>query len=73
MTFYGRSVLVTDGNIEKAMRKFKKKIANANLLIELRDRETYVKPTTRRKTAKSLAKKRWQRYVESQRLPPKLY
>jgi ribosomal protein S21 len=73
MSLYGRSVLVTDGNVEKAMRKFKKKIANANLLLELRDREIYIKPTTRRKTAKSLAKKRWQRYVESQKLPPRMY
>lgn len=73
MTFYGRSVLVNDGNVEKALRKFKKKIQNAGLLLELRDRETYVKPTTRRKTAKSLAKKRWQRYVESQKLPPRMY
>jgi len=73
LKFYGRSVLVSDGNIEKAMRKFKKKIQNSGLLLELRDRETYVKPTTRRKTAKSLAKKRWARYVDSQRLPPKNY
>lgn len=73
MSLHGRSVLVTDGNVEKALRKFKKKIANANLLQELRDRETYVKPTTRRKTAKSLAKKRWQRHVQSQQLPPRMY
>ena len=73
MKFYGRSVLVQDGNIEKAMRKFKKKIQNSGLLLELRDRETYIKPTTRRKTAKSLAKKRWERQLKSQQLPPKLY
>lgn len=73
MSFYGRSVLVTDNQFEKAMRKFKKKIAASGLLVELRERETYVKPTARRKTAKSLAKKRWSRYVESQQLPPKLY
>lgn len=73
MNFYGRSVLVTDGNVEKAMRKFKKKIANSGLLMELKERETYIKPTTRRKTAKSLAKKRWQRYVDSERLPQRKY
>lgn len=73
MAFNGRSVLVNEGNVEKALRKFKKKIQTSGLLLELRDRETYVKPTTKRKTAKSLAKKRWQRYVESQRLPPKKY
>jgi small subunit ribosomal protein S21 len=64
---------VHDGNVEKALRKFKKKIQNTGLLLELRDRETYIKPTTRRKTAKSMAKKRWQRHVKSQQLPPKNY
>lgn len=73
MRLYGRTVTVTDGNIEKAIRKFKKKIQNAGVLMDLRDRETYTKPTTRRKTARSLAKKRWQRYLESQQLPPKQY
>jgi len=73
LAFNGRSVLVSDGNVEKALRKFKKKIQTSGLLLELRDRETYVKPTTRRKTSKSLAKKRWQRYLETQKLPPKKY
>lgn len=71
---HGKSVIVgADGNVERALRKFKKKIANSGLLLELREREHYVKPTTRRKTAKSLARKRWQRYVQSQQLPPKNY
>ena len=73
MQLFGRSVLVTDGNVEKALRKFKKKIAGSGLLMDLRDRECYVKPTTRRKTAKSLAKKRWQKHVKSQQLPPRMY
>lgn len=73
MTFHGRSVLVQEGSVEKALQKFKKKIQTSGLLLELRYRETYVKPTTKRKTAKSLAKKRWQRYVENQTLPPKKY
>ena len=73
MQLHGRSVLVHDGNVEKALRKFKKKITNSGLLQELRDRETFVKPTTRRKTARGLAKKRWQRYLQTQQLPPRLY
>lgn len=74
MALYGRSVMVgPDGNVEKAMRKFKKKIQNSGLLLELRDRETYVKPTTRRKTAKAQARRRWKKYVQSQQLPPKNY
>lgn len=73
MRFHGRSVLVNDDNVERALRKFKKKIANTGLLLELRERETYIKPTTRRKTARSLARKRWKKYIDSNKLPPRMY
>lgn len=73
MAFNGRSVLVADGNVEKALRKFKKKIQNAGLLLELRERETYQKPTARRKVKKGQAKSRWRKYLRSQQLPPKQY
>ena len=73
MAFNGRSVLVGDGNVEKALRKFKKKIQNTGLLLELRERETYQKPTARRKVKKGQAKSRWRKYLRSQQLPPKLY
>ena len=69
----GKSVIVNDGNVEKALRKFKKKVANSGLLFELKERETYVKPTTRRKLKVSAAKKRWQKYLNSQKLPPRQY
>jgi small subunit ribosomal protein S21 len=42
-------------------------------LIELRERETYEKPTTSRKRKKSTAKNRWQKQLRSQQLPKKLY
>ena len=73
MAFNGRSVLVGDGNVEKALRKFKKKIQNAGLLLELRERETYQKPTARRKVKKGQAKSRWRKDLRSQQLPPKQY
>ena len=73
MKLYGRSVLVKDGNVEKALRKFKKKIADSGLLIELRERETYEKPTTTRKRRKAAAKNRWRKQVASQKLPKKLF
>ena len=73
MKLYGRSVLVKDGNVEKALRKFKKKIAESGLLIELRERETYEKPTTTRKRRKASAKNRWRKQVASQKLPKKLF
>ena len=73
MKLYGRSVLVKDNNIEKALRKFKKKIAESGLLMELRARETYEKPTTTRKRQKAAAKNRWRKQVASQKLPKKLF
>ena len=74
MAFNGRSVLVgPDGNVEKALRKFKKKIQNSGLLLELRERETYVKPTTKRKIKKGQAKSRWKKFLRAQQLPARFY
>ena len=71
--FKGRSVNVNDGNVEKALRKFKKKIQASGLLNDLRDREHYIKPTTRRKLKRNAARKRWEKQIAGQQLPKKLY
>jgi small subunit ribosomal protein S21 len=73
MSIKGRRVIVQDGNFEKALRKFKKKISDMDLLQEVRDRQEFVKPTVRRKLAKSQAKRRWQKYLRDQSLPKKLF
>lgn len=73
MNTRGRQVLVQDGNLEKALRKFKKKILDSGLLQEIRDRSQFVKPTVERKVAKDQAKRRWQKYLRDQSLPKKLY
>jgi small subunit ribosomal protein S21 len=73
MSIKGRRVIVQDGNFEKALRKFKKKISDLDLLQEVRDRQQYVKPTVKRKLAKSQAKRRWQKYLRDQSLPKKLF
>ena len=73
MSFYGNSVLVKDGNVEKALRKFKKKVQESGLLDELRARETYEKPTTERKRKKGAAKARWHKQLRQQQLPKKMY
>ena len=73
MREYRRSVVVRDGNVEKALRKFKKKIQESDLLNELRERETYEKPTAERKRKKSVARNRWRKQLRSQQLPKKLY
>lgn len=73
MNKQGRTVVCGDGNVEKALRKFKKKIQASGLLLELRERQTYVKPTTRRKLKANAARNRWRKYVASQKLPPRMY
>jgi len=73
LSFHGRTVIVGDGNVEKALRKFKKKIQNSGLLIELRDRETFTKPTTQRKIKAGQARARWRKYLKSQQLPPRMF
>jgi len=69
----GRSVLVTDGNVDKALRKFKKKIQTSGILDDVRDREFYTKPTTARKLKASAAKNRWKKKLNEQALPKKLF
>lgn len=69
----GRSVLVQDGNVDRALRKFKKKIQESGILNDVREREFYEKPTTQRKRKKSIAKNRWQKKIREQSLPKKLY
>ena len=69
MNLNGRKVIVKDGNVEKALRKFKKKVSESGLLMELQQRETYTKPSVTRKLARSMAKKRWKKFLASQQLP----
>lgn len=67
----GTTVTVKDGNVEKALRKFKKKIQESGKLEELREREQYEKPTTTRRLAKNKAVRRYQKQVESDEIAGK--
>lgn len=69
MREYKRSVVVRDGNVEKALRKFKKKVQESGLLEELRERLTYEKPTTERKRKKGAARARLRKQIRQQQLP----
>ena len=73
MKYFGKIVIVKEGNVEKAIRKFKKKVQDSGLLDDLRARETYEKPTTERKRKKGAAKARLRKQIRSQQLPKKLY
>ena len=69
----GNLVYVTNDNVEKALRKFKKRVAESGILQELRERETYEKPTTRRKKAHNAAVRRRHKKLANEQLPKKLY
>lgn len=69
----GLKVIVGEGQFDRALRKFKKKVQESGLLQELRDKEFYEKPTSQRKKAKSQARKRWLKKLSEQTLPKKLY
>ena len=70
---HGRSVLVQDNNVERALRKLKKKIQASNILKDLREKEHYTKPTTARKLKRSAAKNRWRKQLAEQALPKKQF
>ncbi len=42
-------VKVKDNNIERALREFKKRVKNSNLLLELREREYYEKKSLKKR------------------------
>jgi small subunit ribosomal protein S21 len=37
-------------NIDKALKKYKKKFEKAKTLVQLRERQSYIKPSVRRRT-----------------------
>ena len=69
----GIVVEVHEGQLEKALRKFKKKIMESGVLDDVREHEFYTKPTTARKLKASAAKNRWKKKLADQTLPKKLY
>ena len=69
----GTTVYVKNDNVEQAMRKLKKNIQDSGLILDLRARESYEKPTLKRKRKAAAAKQRWKKKLSSQMLPAKLY
>ena len=68
LQFNGSTVYVNDGNVEKALRKFKNKIQESGKLEEVRERMEYVKPCVRRLKDENQARRRWLRQVEKDEL-----
>tara|TARA_Y100000996_G_scaffold361529_1_gene304448 strand:+ start:134 stop:310 length:177 start_codon:yes stop_codon:yes gene_type:complete len=55
-------VKVHKNNVEKALSKFKKKVKESKLMLELREREYYKKPSLLKKELKAKARLRKKKY-----------
>ena len=73
MSQKGNKVIVQDNNVEKALRKLKRKVSDTNLLLDLQNKQFFTKPNIKRKLAKKQAIKRWKRFLASQELPKQYY
>jgi len=70
----GSVVYIREGeDVNRALRKFKKKIEESGLLDTLRKKEFYEKPTTKRKRKKAAAKQRYAKKLQKEQLPKKLF
>ena len=61
----GLKVWVQHNDVDRALRKLKKKVANAGIVRELKEREYYEKPSERRRKEKARAIKRWEKKVST--------
>jgi small subunit ribosomal protein S21 len=54
----GLYVEVRNNNIEGALKKFKRMVKDSGMMVELRDRQYYEKPSEARRKKRNLAKSR---------------
>ena len=59
-------VKVRDGQIEGALRTFKNRVKECGLLLELKDRSHYTKPSLKRRSEKKLATLRYKKDLEQE-------
>ena len=52
------NVKVRNGNVEQALRIFKRKVNDSNKLFDYREKEAYEKPTTKKQKKKAAARVR---------------
>ena len=63
-------VKVKNGNVENALRVFKRKVADSNKLFDYKEKEYYEKRTTKRQKKKAAAKVRERKRQEKQAQNP---
>tara|TARA_B100000965_G_scaffold406032_1_gene442779 strand:- start:1434 stop:1700 length:267 start_codon:yes stop_codon:yes gene_type:complete len=55
----GIEVIVRNNDVNAALRKFKKKVQEAGIIQEVRERQAYVKPSEKRAKQKAAGRARW--------------
>ena len=65
--FTGTKVEVRNNNIEFAIKKFKNKVKDANIMLELRENQHYKKKSDKRREKRNLAKLRKKYREEKQK------
>lgn len=59
----GLTVEVRNGDFNGALRRFKKKVQEAGIIQEIRERKEYTKPSVKRARAKAAGRARWLKKV----------
>jgi len=59
-------IKVYNDNVEKALRKLKKKTVESGLLMEVRDRQEFIKPSAKKRKKMASAKQRWRKYLRDE-------
>lgn len=57
----GLTVEVKHGNVDRAIRRFKKLCMEEGIIQEVRDRKQFEKPSAKKRTAKKAGRQRWLR------------
>jgi small subunit ribosomal protein S21 len=68
---HGLSVKVYNNDVQKALRKLKKKVQNDGKLVLIRERQYYEKPSAKRKKAKDVGIKRYKKEVQANQVKRK--
>ena len=69
----GLQVKVYNNNVEAALKILKRKIKSSNLFQDLREKEYYTKPSTKKRYKKKLAKLRNKYKIEKEKESQKSY
>jgi len=60
----GIAVVVKNGNVDAALRKFKKKVQEEGILQDVRNKQAYVKPSEKKRKERAANKARYLKRLE---------